>query len=104
MKNHIYFVYLLTNSANTILYVGVTNNLKRRILEHKEKVHKGFSAKHNCNKLVYFEFYQWIKDAIEREKQIKAGSRLKKIKLINFTNPEWVDLTPALFAETHFTI
>ena len=95
---HTYFVYIMTNKANTILYVGVTNNLKRRIMEHKTKACGGFTANHNCNKLVYYDFYQWIKDAIAREKQIKGGSRFKKINLINSINPDWQDLFPRLIA------
>jgi putative endonuclease len=90
---HQYYTYLLTNKANTVLYVGVTNNLKTRIWEHKQKLFVGFTAKNNCNKLVYFEEYNWIQDAIDREKQIKAGSRQKKIDLIVANNPAWDDLS-----------
>ena len=87
-----YFVYLMTNKNNTVIYTGVTNDLKRRVYEHKEKLIDGFTKKYNVNKLVYFEFTSDINSAIQREKQIKAGSRQKKIDLINSINPEWKDL------------
>jgi putative endonuclease len=93
MKIHQYFVYILTNKSNTTLYVGVSSDLHNRILEHKEKVYKGYTAKYLCDKLVYFEQFQWIDDAIAREKQLKAGSRQKKIDLIVATNPSWSDLS-----------
>jgi putative endonuclease len=86
-----YFVYIMTNKNNTVLYAGVTNNLVRRVYEHKEKLTKGFTSKYNINKLVYFEETNSIEDAIKREKQIKAGSRQKKIDLINSMNPDWKD-------------
>ncbi|UOE50691.1 GIY-YIG nuclease family protein [Mucilaginibacter sp. SMC90] len=93
MKLHQYYVYIITNQANTVLYVGVTNDIKNRISEHKLKIFKGFTAMYNCNKLVYFEDFQWIQDAIAREKQLKAGSRQKKIDLIIADNPMWNDLS-----------
>ena len=91
MENN-YFIYILTNKINTVLYTGVTNNLKRRVYEHKEKLVDGFTKKYNISKLVYFEAGTDINGAIFREKQIKAGSRQKKIDLINEVNPEWKDL------------
>ena len=87
-----YCVYIMTNYQNTVLYTGVTNNLVRRALEHKNKKNEGFTSKYNCNKLVYFECGESILGAIAMEKQIKAGSRAKKIKLIEEYNPEWKDL------------
>ena len=93
MKNHNYCVYILTNKSNTALYVGVTSDLQGRVAEHKLKIYKGFTAKYECNKLVYYEEYQWIQDAIAREKQLKAGSRQKKIDLIIEDNPLWNDLS-----------
>lgn len=87
-----YFVYLLTNINNTVIYTGVTNDLRRRVYEHKEKLIDGFTKKYNVNKLVYFETTNDINSAIQREKQIKAGSRKKKIDLINSMNSEWRDL------------
>ncbi|APY06919.1 endonuclease [Winogradskyella sp. J14-2] len=88
------FVYILTNKNNTTLYTGVTANLVQRLKQHKDKTDKkSFAAKYNLNKLVYYESFQMIGDAIAREKQIKAGSRAKKIKLIESINPNWDDLT-----------
>ena len=87
-----YCVYILTNVRNTVLYTGVTNNLKRRIWEHKHKMGSVFTKKYNVDKLVYFEVGNDVSQAIFREKQIKAGSRQKKIDLINSINPEWKDL------------
>ena len=87
------FIYIITNKNNTTLYVGVTSNLVKRISEHIEKSYQNsFSARYNLNKLVYYETFQMIEDAIAREKQIKAGSRTKKLILIHTLNPEWNDL------------
>ena len=91
--NREYYVYILTNTLNTVLYTGVTNNLERRTNEHKYKIDKsGFAEKYNCNKLVYFEVTNDINIAIEREKKIKGMTRFKKIKLIESYNPNWDDL------------
>jgi len=87
-----YCVYILTNKNNTTLYTGVTSNLVQRIYQHKEKLVEGFSKKYNLMKLVYYECAVEVISAIEREKQIKAGSRKKKIQLVNAMNPEWKDL------------
>ena len=87
-----YFIYIITNKINTVLYTGVTNNLIKRIHEHKEKIVEGFSSKYNVNKLVYFETHNDINLAIKREKQIKGGSRKKKIDLIIKNNPHFEDL------------
>lgn len=86
------FVYIMTNYDETTLYIGVTNNLARRTFEHKEKLTKGFSKNYNLNKLVYYEMFSDITLAIAREKQLKGGSRKKKLDLINKFNPEWKDL------------
>ncbi len=83
---------MLTNKINTVVYTGVTSELKARVYQHKEKLIKGFTSKYNINKLVYYEVYDNIEDAILREKQIKAGSRQKKIELIIKSNPEYKDL------------
>jgi putative endonuclease len=77
---------------NTVLYTGVTNDLERRVYEHKNKLVKGFSAKYNITKLVYYEVFKDIREAILREKQIKGGSRRKKIELIKNINPQFDDL------------
>ena len=88
-----YYVYLLTNKTNTVLYTGVTNNLERRIYEHKNKVIEGFTKRYNVDKLVYFEETNDIKAAIAREKQIKGWLRVKKNQLIEKRNPTWQDLS-----------
>lgn len=88
-----YYVYIITNKNNKTLYIGVTNNLYRRISEHKDKLDlNSFSARYNLNKLVYFELFETPSMAIFREKQIKKYSRIKKDNLINQRNPEWKDL------------
>ena len=87
------FIYILTNKKNITLYVGVTSHIVQRINQHKDKIFpESFSAKYNLNKLVYYEAFQEIGDAIGREKQIKGGSRQKKLDLINSKNPDWYDL------------
>ena len=85
------YVYILSNKRNTVLYVGVTNDLIKRIWEHKQKLVKGFTKRYGVDKLVYYETLQNIIIAIEREKQIKGGSRVNKMKLINSVNPKWKD-------------
>ncbi len=87
-----YFVYIMTNKWNTVLYTGVTNNLIRRVYEHKEKIIGGFTKRYNVTKLVYYEIFEDIENAILREKQIKDVSRHKKIELINSMNNEWREL------------
>ena len=92
-----YYIYIMTNNKNTTLYTGVTNDLLARVDQHKRKIDKkSFTARYNINKLVYYETTDKAYIAIEREKQIKAGSRQKKIELINRMNPEWKDLFPGL--------
>lgn len=93
MKIHLYYVYILTNSSNRVLYVGVTNDLERRCYEHKQKLTKGFFQRYNVDKLIYFEEYDSIECAIFREKQIKGYSRSKKDSLINKFNLEWKELS-----------
>jgi putative endonuclease len=82
----------MTNPHNTVLYTGVTSDLKRRIGQHREKQIEGFTKRYNAVKLVYYEAFPDIRSAIEREKQIKAGSRQKKVDLIVSANPQWRDL------------
>ena len=86
----------MTNQRNTVLYTGVTNDLERRVSEHRTGETKGFTKKYNVNKLVYYEIFEDPQTAIDREKQIKAGSRQKKVNLINRFNPEWRDLSDEL--------
>ena len=90
------YVYLMTNKIDSVIYTGVTSNLQKRIHEHKNKMTDGFTSKYNIKKLVYYEIFDSIEDAILREKQIKAGSRKKKIVLIKSMNPGFVDLYDTL--------
>ncbi|QQL49714.1 GIY-YIG nuclease family protein [Mucilaginibacter ginkgonis] len=89
-----YHTYIITNKANTVLYTGVTSDLRTRIWQHKQKLHvKSFSAGYNCNKLVYYETFIATDEAITKEKQLKAGSRKRKIDLVLKSNPGWKDLS-----------
>ena len=82
----------MASKHNTVLYTGITSDLKKRVYEHREKLVSGFTKKYNISKLVYYEIYQDPENAILREKQLKAGSRKKKIDLINTMNKRWLDL------------
>ena len=88
-----YYLYMMTNKYNNVLYVGVTNDIKRRVLEHRQGVVDGFTKKYNCHKLVWFEQYSDIRLAIEKEKTIKNWRREYKNNLINAMNPQWDDLS-----------
>ena len=92
MASKQFFVYILTNFTNTVLYTGVTNDLGRRVYEHREGLSEGFAKRYNVKKLVYYEVLESAYEAITREKQIKAGSRRKKLDLVNALNPRWIDL------------
>jgi len=87
-----YYIYIATNKNNSVLYIGVTNDIRRRMYEHKNKLTDGFTAKYNICKLIYIEEYSNITEAIAREKQLKGGSRMKKEELIGRFNPAWKDL------------
>ncbi len=87
-----FYVYIMTNKTNTVLYTGITNSLRRRVYQHKQKLVDGFTKRYNVVKLVYYEVFSDCMSAIRREKQIKAGPRRKKEELINNMNPEWRDL------------
>ncbi len=87
-----YFVYIATNFTNTVFYTGITNNLNRRMYEHKNQLVKGFTSKYNVNKLVYYELFTDINDAISREKQIKDYRREKKLGLIRLKNASFEDI------------
>ena len=87
-----YFVYIMTNEHNTTLYVGVTNDLTRRVYEHKYEVNEGFTKKYQLHKLIYFETFFGVEDAIAREKQLKKLSRKNKEKLIGEVNPTWEEI------------
>ena len=88
-----YYVYILASKKNGTLYTGVTNDIERRVYEHKHKLTPGFTSRYNVNRLVYYEEYNDIRDAIAREKQIKGWLRKKKIALIESMNPNWDDLS-----------
>ncbi|KAA3615841.1 MAG: GIY-YIG nuclease family protein [Calditrichaeota bacterium] len=92
--NHNYYVYILTNKTNNVLYTGVTNDLVKRVFEHKNKIIKGFTSKYNVSKLIYFEHFTSIEYAIRREKQIKGWKRFKKIDLIESVNTDWKEIDP----------
>ena len=92
MRPSLFYVYILANEHNTVLYVGVTNDLVRRCLEHRSKKISGFTRKYNVTRLLYFEVFDQIEDAIVREKQIKGYSRVKKDSLIDTMNQERIDL------------
>ncbi len=96
MWNKNYYVYILASKTNSVLYIGVTNDLKRRIYEHKSKLNKGFTFKYNVDRLVYYEHFVSINDAIKREKRMKKWNRKWKNDLITEFNPEWKDLYDTL--------
>jgi putative endonuclease len=92
MQDIQYYVYILTNKNDSVLYIGVTNDLLRRVFEHRERLVPGFTKRYNLERLVYYEIAEDALAAIAREKQLKAGSRQKKLDLINKMNPQWRDL------------
>ena len=92
-----YFVYVLTNQTDKVMYIGVTNDLKRRLYEHKNELVDGFTKKYHIHKLVYYESYSDIKTAILREKRIKGLLRSRKNELVETINPTWIDLSNKLF-------
>ncbi len=87
------YVYFLSNKNNSVIYIGVTSDLLKRVYQYKTKAYKGFTSKYNCDKLIYFEELLDINQAISREKQLKSGNRKRKEDLINLNNPEWNDLS-----------
>ena len=93
-----YYVYMLTNTHNTTLYIGVTGNLAKRLYEHKNQLVSGFTKTYNLHKLVYYEATQDVRSAIAREKQLKGWTRAKKNALINRMNPQWNDLSDIVSA------
>ena len=97
MTNKTYWVYILASKKNGTLYVGITNRLERRTWQHKNKTSAGFATRYDVDRLVYFEEFRDVSNAIAREKQLKAGSRAKKIALIEKDNPEWKDLSLEMF-------
>ena len=93
MKDYNYYVYILTNFNNKVMYIGVTNNLERRLYEHKNGIFEGFTKKYNVKKLVYFEETNNIIEAIQREKQLKKKKKKKKNLLVEMQNKEWKDIS-----------
>jgi putative endonuclease len=91
-RDYNFWVYIVTNRNNSVLYIGVTNSLSRRTWQHREGNHVGFAADYRCTKVIYYEWYSDIRDAIARESQLKKRSRAKKVALINRLNPSWRDL------------
>jgi len=91
-----YYVYIMTNKRNTVLYTGVTRDLVRRVWQHRNKLVEGFTKRYNATKLVYYEVFDTPQSAIEREKKLKGGSRQRKIDLIEGMNPKWRDLYPEI--------
>ncbi len=87
-----YYIYILTNKTNSTLYTGITSDLKKRVYQHKYKLIDGFTKKYNVDKLVYFEQYNLVENALKREKQLKAGSRKKKLDLIKSKNPKFKEI------------
>jgi len=92
METKQFYVHIMTNKANTVLYTGMTNDIRKRVYEHKQKLIEGFTKKYNVVKLVHYEAFEDCTSAIQREKQIKAGSRREKEELINSINKEWRDI------------
>jgi len=103
-KDYTYFVYILASKRNGTLYIGVTNDLTRRVLEHKDKIIKGFTSKYGVDKLVYYESYQYINDAIQRESNLKAWKRKWKLDLIEAENKNWKDLFFDLVDEDYIKV
>ena len=94
---YMYYVYILTNNTDKVMYIGVTNDLKRRLYEHKNELIDGFTRKYKTHKLVYYESYKNVKDAISREKSLKGLLRIRKDELVKSINPDWNDLSVELF-------
>jgi putative endonuclease len=94
---HQYYVYILASKKNGTLYIGVTNDLETRVLQHKQKINEGFTSKYEVSSIVYFETFQYIDDAIRREKQLKKWNRQWKINLIEEENKNWLDLSEDWF-------
>ena len=92
-----YSVYILTNKSNKVMYIGITNDLQRRLYEHKNELVDGFTKKYHVHKLVYYESHKYVKDAILREKKLKGLLRIRKNELVETMNTEWIDLSDKLF-------
>ena len=93
MRSYNFYVYIMANRPQGVLYIGVTNNLERRVIEHRQLQTKGFTSRYHCHRLVYCEHHPDVYEAIGREKQLKGLLRIKKIALVETTNPRWHDLS-----------
>jgi len=102
MEEKVYFTYIVASRSHT-LYIGMTGDLLKRVFEHKRKIHEGFSATYNCNRLVWFERFDGPRAAIAREKQLKGWTRAKKIALIVSANPTWIDLSETWYTPEELT-
>ena len=91
-RDYNFWIYIITNRSHSVLYIGITNRLSRRTWQHREGDAAGLASKYQCKKLVYYEHYRDVRDAIARESQLKKWSRIKKVQLINRLNPRWEDL------------
>jgi len=98
-RDYSFWVYIVTNRNHSVLYIGVTNSLSRRCWQHREGTGAVFPSAYRCTKLIYYEHYRDIRDAIARETQLKKWSRAKKVKLVNRLNPRWSDIAEQLFEE-----
>ena len=98
-RDYSFWVYIVTNRNHSVLYIGVTNSLSRRTWPHREGIGAAFSPAYRCTKLIYYERYRDIRDAIARETQLKKWSRAKKIELTNRLNPRWMDISDEIFGE-----
>jgi putative endonuclease len=96
-RDYDFWVYIMTNKLGSVLYIGMTNDLTRRVSEHQANETPGFTAAYRCRKLLFWEHYSQVEDAIAREKQLKRWSRKKKVALIESMNPRWVDLSEEMF-------
>lgn len=101
MRDHAYYVYILTNARLNVMYVGVTNDLRRRLWEHQNKTLSGFTSRYKVSRLVYYEYYTDVHAAIAREKMIKGWVRAKKNALVESINPAWADLAAQIFDENN---
>ena len=99
MRDYDFWIYIITNAHDSVLYIGMTNDLARRVSEHRSGEIRGFTSAYRCHKLLYYEHYTEVQDAIAREMQLKKWSRTKKLALIATLNPRWNDLAPAVLGQ-----
>jgi putative endonuclease len=99
-RDYNFWIYIITNRSHSVLYIGITNRLSRRTWQRSEGAAAGFASKYQCKKLVYYEYYRDVRDAIARESRLKKWSRIKKVQLINRLNPRWEDLGADVLQDT----